>query len=75
VISTAIISQLREIDSACEPGFGTMSRTHWTNLNQVSGQSGYADELVKALDQVIEVVKPLVEQKKYLRNLFDKTCK
>jgi len=29
---------------------------------------------VNAAEQVIEVIKPLVEQKKYLRNLFDKAC-
>jgi hypothetical protein len=75
VISMAINAQLREIDSACDPAFGTMSRTLWTNLNQVSGQSAYTDELVKAVEQVVELVKPLVEQKKYLRNLFDKTSK
>jgi vacuolar protein sorting-associated protein 53 len=71
----AIIVQLREIDFACDPAFGTMSRTLWPNLKQVSGQSPYAGELVLAVEQVIEVVKPLVEQKKYLRNLFDKTCR
>jgi vacuolar protein sorting-associated protein 53 len=75
VISMAIIAQLREIESACDPAFGTMSRTLWTNLNQVSGQSAYTGELVNAVEQVVELVKPLVEQKKYLRNLFDKTCR
>jgi hypothetical protein len=71
----AIFAQLREIESACDPAFGTMSRTLWTNQNQVSGQSAYTGELVTWADQVIELVKPLVEQKKYLRNLFDKTCR
>ena len=44
-------------------------------MNQVSGQSAYTGELVNSVEQVIELVKPLVEQKKYLRNLFDKTCR
>lgn len=53
----------------------TMARTTWSNLNQVSGQSPYTDELVNAVGQVIDLVKPLIEQKKYLRNLFDKACR
>jgi len=51
-----------------------MARTSWTASSQVSGQSAYAGDLVNAAEQVIEVIKPLVEQKKYLRNLFDKAC-
>ena len=52
-----------------------MSRTSWSTVNQVSGQSPYADELVKAAEQVGVVIKPLIEQKKYLRNFFDKACR
>ncbi|KAF8070050.1 Vps53-like protein [Lyophyllum atratum] len=74
VISAAIIIQLRELESACDAAFATMARTTWTATNQVSGQSAYAGDLVSAAEQVIEIVKPLVEQKKYLRNLFDKAC-
>lgn len=74
VISAAIIIQLRELESACDAAFATMARTSWTTSNQVSGQSAYAGDLVNAAEQVIETIKPLVEQKKYLRNLFDKAC-
>jgi hypothetical protein len=74
VISAAIIIQLRELEAACDSAFATMARTSWTASNQVSGQSAYAGDLVTAAEQVIEVIKPLVEQKKYLRNLFDKAC-
>jgi len=74
VISAAIIIQLRELELACDAAFATMARTSWTMSSQVSGQSAYAGDLVNAAEQVIEVVKPLVEQKKYLRNLFDKAC-
>ncbi|KAF5385912.1 hypothetical protein D9615_002629 [Tricholomella constricta] len=74
VISAAIVIQLRELESACDAAFATMARTMWTASSQVSGQSAYAGELVTAAEQVIETVKPLVEQKKYLRNLFDKAC-
>ncbi|EGO00491.1 hypothetical protein SERLA73DRAFT_122492 [Serpula lacrymans var. lacrymans S7.3] len=72
VISTAILVQLRELDSACEPAFGVMARTSWSSLNQVSGHSSYVDEVVKVTQQVTELIAPLIEQKKYLRNLFDK---
>ncbi|KAG5717946.1 Vacuolar protein sorting-associated protein 53 like protein [Termitomyces sp. T112] len=74
VISAAIVIQLRELETACDAAFATMARTTWTATNQVSGQSAYAGDLVSAAEQVIETVKPLVEQKKYLRNLFDKAC-
>ncbi|KAH7888924.1 Vps53-like protein [Phlebopus sp. FC_14] len=74
VISGAIIIQLREVESACDGSFNVMSRIHWGTTNQVTGQSPYVDDLVKAIEQVTELIKPLVEQKKYLRNFFDKTC-
>ncbi|KAG6919330.1 hypothetical protein DXG01_006876 [Tephrocybe rancida] len=74
VISAAIVIQLRELETACDAAFATMARTTWAATGQVSGQSAYTGDLVSAADQVIETVKPLVEQKKYLRNLFDKAC-
>ncbi|KAG6827236.1 hypothetical protein H0H92_012692 [Tricholoma furcatifolium] len=75
VVSAAIVIQLRELETACDAAFATMARTTWTASGQVSGQSAYAGDLVTAAEQVIETVKPLVEQKKYLRNLFDKACR
>lgn len=75
VISAAITVQLREFECACEPAFGIMARTSWMSLNQVSGESAYTSDLVKATDQLVEVIKPLVEQKKYLRNFFDKASR
>jgi hypothetical protein len=53
----------------------TMSRSSWSNLNQVSGPSPYVGDLVKAAEQVVEIIKPLIEQKKYLRNFLDKVCR
>lgn len=73
-ISTAIAALLREFEAACDPCFTTMSRSIWSSVNQVSGQSPYSDDLVKAAEQVVGLIKPLVEQKKYLRNFFDKAC-
>lgn len=74
-ISTAIAALLREFEAACDPCFTTMSRSIWSSVNQVSGQSPYSDDLVKAAEQVVELIKPLIEQKKYLRNFFDKACR
>ncbi|KAF9050241.1 Vps53-like protein [Panaeolus papilionaceus] len=71
-ISTSINVILREFESACDPFFATLARTSWSTVNQVSGPSPYAVELVKAAEQVVEVIKPLIEQKKYLKNFFDK---
>lgn len=74
-ISTAINVILREFESSCEPAFNALSRTSWSNVNQVSGQSPHASELVKAAEQVVELIRPLIEQKKYLRNFFDKASR
>ncbi|KDR67572.1 hypothetical protein GALMADRAFT_79772 [Galerina marginata CBS 339.88] len=71
-ISTAINVILREFENNCDPSFITLSRTSWSTVNQVSGPSPYTGELVKAAEQVVESIKPLIEQKKYLRNIFDK---
>ena len=65
---------LREFEINCEPAFNVLARTSWSSVNQVSGPSPYTSDIVKAAEQVVEVFKPLVEQKKYLRNLFDKAC-
>ncbi|KAJ6594211.1 Vps53-like protein [Mycena capillaripes] len=74
VISAGIVVQLRELEAACEPAFTAMARSSWATLKQVSGQSAYTVDLVNAIEQVVESVKPLVEQKKYLRNFLDKAC-
>jgi len=72
VISSSITTLLRELESTSEPSFGVMARTAWPTLSQVSGPSAYVAELITAVEGVIDAIKPLVEQKKYLRNLFDK---
>ena len=51
-----------------------MSRTAWATQKSVSGKSPYVDDLVRAVEQLVDAVKPLVEQKKYLRNLMDKAA-
>jgi len=47
----------------------------WEKLNQVTGQSSYVDDLVQAVESFSGTIKPLIEQKKYLRNFFDKACR
>ncbi|TEB37202.1 hypothetical protein FA13DRAFT_1682098 [Coprinellus micaceus] len=73
-ISSAIAVQLRELEVVCDPPFITLARTSWSTISQVSGPSAYTGDLVKSAEQVTELMKPLIEQKKYLRNFFDKAC-
>ena len=51
-----------------------MSRIPGSTLSLVSGNSPYIDDLIKAIDAVVDVVKPMIDQKKYLRNFFDKAA-
>ncbi|KAF8134453.1 Vps53-like protein [Boletus edulis] len=72
VISAAINIQLRELESACDGAFNTISRVNWGAIQHVTGHSPFMDEITQSTEQVAELIKPLVEQKKYLRNIFDK---
>ncbi|KIJ68088.1 hypothetical protein HYDPIDRAFT_173763 [Hydnomerulius pinastri MD-312] len=74
VISAAINVQLQELESACDGAFNTMSRINWGATSQVTGHSPFIDDLARATEQVAEILKALVEQKKYLRNFLDKAC-
>jgi hypothetical protein len=47
----------------------------WTSLEAVHGQSSYVAELVKSIETVAETVRSHVEQKKYLRNFYDKAAR
>ncbi|KAG1752867.1 Vps53-like protein [Suillus lakei] len=62
------------ISATCDGAFTTMSRMSWEKLNQVTGQSSYVDDLARAVESFCDIIKPLIEQKKYLRNFFDKAC-
>ncbi|KAI0688173.1 Vps53-like protein [Cytidiella melzeri] len=73
-ISSAILVLLKELESACDPAFAVMSRTVWGSNDIVSGPSPYVDEIVKGVEQVRDVIKPLIEQKKYVRNYLDKAA-
>ncbi|VDB95976.1 unnamed protein product [Peniophora sp. CBMAI 1063] len=70
--SSSIVILLREMEAGCEPHLLTLSRTAWASLQEVTGPSAYVLELSRSLEQVSELVIPLVESKKYLRNFFDK---
>ncbi|KAG8929172.1 Vacuolar protein sorting-associated protein 53 [Tulasnella sp. 417] len=74
VISSCIIVLLRELESACEPAFSAMIKTQWGALDTVSGESPYVSDLVKGVDSVLEVIRSHIEQKKYLRNFYDKAA-
>ena len=63
------------MEAACENSFMTLSRTAWVSLQEVTGPSGFVEDMCKALEQVIETIAPLVESKKYLRNLLDKASR
>jgi vacuolar protein sorting-associated protein 53 len=52
-----------------------MSKMSWGSLNQVTGQSSYVGELINSAEQYVETIKPLIEQKKYMRNFFDKASR
>ncbi|KAL4251433.1 VPS53 family protein [Abortiporus biennis] len=72
VISSAIQHLVKEFENSCEPYFMTMQRSQWSTMSLVSGQSTYVNDLANAMEQMVEVMKPLIEQKKYERNFFDK---
>ena len=52
-----------------------MTRTAWATLQQVTGPSAYTSQIVAATEQAVAAIKPLVEQKRYLRNFFDKAAR
>jgi hypothetical protein len=74
VISAAIAILLRELESACEPALALMTKTQWSESENVSGESGYVNDLVKAVDSVLDAVRQGIQQKKYLRNFYDKAA-
>lgn len=75
VISSAILILLRELEAAIDAPLLSMQRTSWTTLEHVSGESGYIAELVQAVQEVMLIVRDHVEQKKYLRNFYDKASR
>lgn len=74
VTATAILNLLRELESACETAFDTMTRINWSSMSDVSGPSPYVADLIRSIEQVVDAVNSTVEQKKYLRNFHDKAA-
>lgn len=72
VVSAAINVQIRSFEFTCEPVFGAVARMSWASVNQVTGPSHYVEDLAQAAEGMVETIKSRVEQKRYLRNFFDK---
>jgi hypothetical protein len=75
VISVAISQLLRDLEQSTDPFFNTMSRTPWASIETVTGQMPYVIELTRVVDAFVEVIKTSIEQKKYLRNFYDRTSR
>jgi hypothetical protein len=75
VISTSIGILLRELEQQTEPYFTSMSKVTWANIETVTGQMSYVLELVRVVDAYVEIIKTTIEQKKYLRNFYDKVSR
>ena len=74
VISLSITQVLRDLETTVEPFLLTMTRTTWATLESVSGQQAHVIEMVVAIESFVEVTKSQLEQKKYLRNFYDKAA-
>ncbi|KIY53086.1 hypothetical protein FISHEDRAFT_33844 [Fistulina hepatica ATCC 64428] len=72
VISSAIAVMLREFEIVADPAFLAMIRISWSGERQVSGPSSYTTDLISATEQLVEFIRPLIDQNKYLRNFLDK---
>ena len=72
VINSAILALLRELESACEVPLASLAKITWTGIANVSGSSAYMNNLTASIEQVISIIRPLIDQKRYLRNLLDK---
>lgn len=74
VISSSITHLLKDLEYTCDPFFLAMSRTQWSTIETVSGQMIYVLDLVRSIDTVVDGIRSSVEQKKYLRNFYDKAA-
>jgi vacuolar protein sorting-associated protein 53 len=75
VISVAIAQLLRDLEQCTETYFVSMTRTLWSSIETVTGQMPYVLELVRVVDAFVEGIKGSIEQKKYLRNFYDKASR
>ncbi|GJJ08442.1 hypothetical protein Clacol_002658 [Clathrus columnatus] len=75
VISTAISALLKELEAVIDGPLLSLQRMPWTTLENVSGESIYVANLSQAVQDMVTVVREHVEQKKYLRNFYDKASR
>ena len=75
VISVAIVSLLKELETALDPSCLAVARTAWSQLNLVSGPSNNVLDLIQAVGNVVQAVKDHVERQKYTRNFLDKAAR
>lgn len=75
VISVAIVSLLKELETALDPSCLGIARTAWSQLNLVSGPSHNVLELNQAVENVVQAVKDHIELPKYTRNFLDKAAR
>jgi vacuolar protein sorting-associated protein 53 len=66
---------LRDLEQCTETYFVSMTRTLWSSIETVTGQMPYILELVRVVDAFVEGIKGSIEQKKYLRNFYDKASR
>lgn len=52
-----------------------MMKVSKANVEHVSGSSTYVAELTGNVEDIVDNIRPLVEQKKYFRNFYDKAAR
>lgn len=75
VISVAIVSLLKELETAFDPSCLAIARTAWSQLNLVSGPSKNVLDLIQVIENVVQAVRDLLERPKYTRNFLDKAAR
>ena len=75
MISVAIVTLLKELETALDPSCLAIARTAWSQLNLVSGPSKNVLDLIQAVENVVQAVKGRIERPKYTRNFLDKVVR
>lgn len=72
VISSSLLSLLKELENSIEPHTTSITRTSWDTIENVSGPSTYVPALVDSIDAMGDLVREGVEGKRWLRSWCDK---
>lgn len=75
VVSVAIVTLLKELETALDPPCLAIARTAWSQLNLVSGPSKNVLDLIQSVGNVAQAVKDRIERTKYTRNFLDKSAR